>query len=263
MSQILLNLIKSLENLSLSNAGIIPGAAPIPSFGDHTRSKVATLGLNPSDREFFGKDKKELEEQKRRFHTLASLGISGWAEVKDKHLRSIQDSCREYFFRPNPYQWFKQLDDLIVETQNSYYDQTNQACHLDLVPYATEGKWSKLEPKQRKLLLKTTSDFLGLLLRESSIRLLIINGNGVVKEFEKMLSPGEKLEKKEMPDWTLPRKRGKDVLGYSYKGTVKKLAGIELNRDLLVLGFNHNIQNGRGVAKVKKAIGDWIKKEAE
>ncbi len=256
MSKILLNLIESIPRLSKAN--IFSWAAPVISFGDHTQSKVATLGLNPSNLEFV-KNKKELDGRERRFHTLKSLGIINWEAIKEKHLQLIQDSCRKYFFG-NPYvQWFNPLDELIKGTKSSYFDKTNQACHLDLVPYATECKWSKLNAEQQKLLLETCKDTLGILLRESPIRLLIINGNGVVRVLKKVFDVDFK--EKIMPDWFLARKGG---VGRSYKGIIKKISGVELNRDLLVLGFNHNIQRSHGITnKIKKAIGDWIKKEAE
>ena len=46
---------------------------------------------------------------------------------------------------------------------------------------------------------------------------------------------------------------------FAYRGTVRRLAGVELSRPVMVLGFNHNLQSSYGVTSgVKDAIRDWI-----
>lgn len=37
-------------------AGIVGSSTPVLSFGDPLRAEVATLGINPSRREFFSRD---------------------------------------------------------------------------------------------------------------------------------------------------------------------------------------------------------------
>jgi hypothetical protein len=37
-------------------AGIVGNSTPVVSFGDPLRAEVATLGINPSRREFFSRD---------------------------------------------------------------------------------------------------------------------------------------------------------------------------------------------------------------
>lgn|ERR1700688_2215103 len=66
-----------------ANAGtkMIPWACPIPSFGDLWRSRVATLGFNPSNREFVDEAGNELQGGSRRFPTLKSLSLGSWSEV--------------------------------------------------------------------------------------------------------------------------------------------------------------------------------------
>jgi hypothetical protein len=222
---------------------------------------VATLGLNPSNREFVDGAGKELDGALRRFHTLKSLGLSRWSDATARHLQLIVESCRAYFSR-NPYDgWFRKLDYLIAGTRASYYDHSVTACHLDLIPYATSCKWTELTPKQRSLLISVSGDTLGLLLRDSQIRLLILNGNSVVEQFQSMA--GINLEKRVMHDWGLPRRSQSDVAGIAYKGIVREVSGIRLNRDLLVLGFNHNIQSSFGVTtQVTDAIRRWISRAA-
>ena len=261
MSTTLSNLIERLDNPVLTGANVIPWGCPVPSFGDLSCSKVATLGLNPSNREFVDIEGKELDGNSRRFHTLKSLGLARWSEVNARHLRLIMNSCREYF-SVNPYDgWFKRLDHIISGTKSSYYDASAKACHLDLIPYATACKWTELTHRQRSSLLAVAGDTLGLLLRDSPVRLLVLNGKSVVEQFENIA--GICLEKRPMRDWSLPRRTKSAVTGFAYKGVVRRISGVRLNHEVLVLGFNHNIQSSFGVTtEVMMAIRRWVTRTA-
>lgn len=261
MHDTLPNLIERLCNPALSAADVIPWGSPVPSFGNPLKATVATLGLNPSNLEFVDARGHELRDQSRRFHTLSSLGLTRWSDTTKQHVELIAKSCHDYFSH-NPYDgWFRALDNLISGTKASYYDPETHACHLDLVPYATAKKWTELSHKQKASLLELTGDTLGLLLLDSAIRLLILNGQTVVSNFEEIA--GAQLDKKVMPDWTLPRRSGDGVKGYAYSGIVESVAGIPLNRPLIILGYNHNIQSSFGVTnQVKSSIREWISKNA-
>lgn len=250
-------LIDRLDDQEFSDTNIIPWGSPVPSFGDLRNSKVATLGLNPSNREFVDVNGNELDGEFRRFHTLASLGINQWSDTNPDHLELIENSCVTYFHR-NPYDgWFRKLDYLISGTEISYYNASAPACHLDLIPYATACKWTELSPDQRSSLMSLADDTLGLLLRESPVRLIILNGISVVEQFQNLA--GIEFEKQEKRSWALPRRSRQDVKGFSYKGVVRSLSGVELRQELLVLGFNHNIQSSFGItAKVTASIRNWI-----
>lgn len=257
MYVVLTSLIDRLDTPPLTGAHVIRWGSPVPAFGDPSVSNVATLGLNPSNREFVDESGTELIGELRRFHTLSSLGIRSWTEVDVRHLRLIIDSCRSYF-SANPYDnWFRRLDIIVAAAGASYYDSSKQACHLDLIPYATESKWSDLPRAERSLLMGMAGDALGLLLQNASVRTLILNGSSVVNHFEEISDC--RLNRKEMPSWTLPRKLGPGVLGHAYSGVVSAISEIDLGYDLVVLGFNHNIQGSFGVSsKVMEGIRDWV-----
>lgn len=250
-------LLAKLEEPRVSDANVIRWSSPVPSFGDVARCRVATLGLNPSNREFVDDDGNELNGEARRFHTLRSFGIARWSEARRTHVRQIVESCRAYFTR-NPYDsWFKQLDHIISGTRASYYDSSTSACHLDLIPFATACKWTGLTREQRSILLEVSTDALAELLRDSPVRVLVLNGRSVVDQFEDMAAV--KLECHLMPHWSLRRGGEKKVAGYAYKGTVRTFAGLDMGRDILVLGFNHNIQSSFGVSnEVREAIRTWV-----
>lgn len=257
-----LSLTKRLNSSMVDSANIIPWSSPIPVFGDIEKSTVATLGLNPSNREFVDTKGNELDGSMRRFHTLRSLKLKKWNDASGSHINKILESCTGYFLT-NPYDaWFKKLDDIISGAGVSYYDRRSQACHLDLIPYATEKKWSCLTKCERDSLIDFAGDTLALLLRNSNIQLLILNGSGVINGMESICST--QFTRKEMNEWSLPRRSGSDVKGYSYTGYINDIAGVELKKKIKIIGFNHNIQSSFGVTtKVKSSIKKWISKTAE
>lgn len=260
--RILQEMISLISNRLLSQLDIINWAAPIPYFGDPCKATIATVGLNPSDREFVSSDGIELSEPERRFHTLASLELANWNELTFAQLESIHTSCTEYFFR-NPYDtWFKPLDLLLRGTNDSFYSSLFHACHLDLIPYATGIKWAFLKPQQRQALLAISASFLGQVLKYSPIKMLVLNGKTVVENFER--AAGVSFSKSSVEDWCLPRKNGNDVKGFSYKGKISRMADVELGRDIYILGYNHNIQSSYGVtSSVRLSIQEWITKNVK
>lgn len=255
-------LLEGFNNQELIESDVIHWGAPVPSFGNVSRSRVATLGLNPSNKEFVDNRGNELNGVNRRFHTLASLGLDSWSEADNTHIEQIIDSCKEYFNR-NPYDsWFKSLDYLISGTSASYYFPSSEACHLDLIPYATSSKWAELSLSQRQSLLAISGDSLGLLLKDSPIEMLVLNGRTVVETFEKLSKVDYIVE--EMEEWTLPRSGSSGIKGYAYRSFVNEVGNIKIGREILVLGYNHNIQSSYGVTTmVKSSIRNWIAKSAE
>ncbi len=253
----LTTLIDRLDNSRLTDAEVIRWGCPVPSFGDMSTARVATLGINPSNREFMGEDGAELTGERRRFHTLGSLGLRSWADVDVRHLRLILDSCSAYF-SGNPYDvWFRKLDHVVSGADASFYGGRYGACHLDLIPYATARKWTQLSSRQRSSLLTIAGDTLGLLVQNSAVRVLILNGRSVVQNFEEIA--GISLDRRRMPAWGLRRGAKPDVDGFAYEGTVRCLAGIPLQHELLVLGYNHNLQSSFGVTKeIVKSIRAWV-----
>ncbi len=251
---------KSIEQLAtdeLNNCEVIGWASPVITFGDPSNCSIATLGLNPSNKEFVNDEGNELSLKDQRFPTLRSLKIPCWSKATDQCVHQIYDACTNYFTR-NPYDsWFKSLDKIISGTKSSYYHPLFEACHLDLTPFATSRKWSELSPHQRNELIEKTGHCLGGVLKHSDIKLLVLNGQGVVSS---LLDASDlKLARTKTRHWTLPRKSGKDVPGFAYEGKLTKFRGVQLDREISVLGYNHNIQSSFGVTtKIRDSIRDWI-----
>jgi len=256
----LIPLLENIENPKYDNLHIIKWGSPVVSFGDLYSSKIATLGINPSNKEFVNSKGDELSGYERRFHTLNSLRLSNWSEAENEQLEQITELCKEYFHR-NPYDnWFKKLDYVISGSSMSYYFPSSEACHLDLIPYATSKKWSDLSNNQRSTLLNLSSDFLGNLLKDSEIQAIILNGQTVVDNLEKVCSTS--FIKTEMGNWALKRKRSSDIKGYSYKGNIDSIGCTKLKRKIKVLGYNHNIQSSYGISnKIHNSIREWVSNE--
>jgi hypothetical protein len=257
MQTTLAALVRYINEISLAKDYIIPWSCPVLSFGNPLTASVATLGLNPSNREFVDEAGNELDGPFRRFHTLGSLGLNNWQEANATHLQLILESYDAYFLR-NPYDaWFRRLDYIISGANASYYELPGTACHLDLIPYATAEKWTDLSSFNRTALLSHANETLALLLRDSPIRLLVLNGNSVVSNFQQIC--GVQLDRELMEDWSLPRRSASGVRGFAYKGLVRSISDIELEREILVLGFNHNIQSSFGVtSEVLESIHGWV-----
>jgi hypothetical protein len=250
-------LVGVLETHQLVGLDVIGWGCPVPFFGHLESARLATVGINPSNREFVGLDGTELVEHDRRLPTLGSLGLSSWSQADFVALRSILLACREYFER-NPYDgWFGALQRIIEPTGRSYYAPRSDACHLDVVPWATTGKWGTLSPAARRKLVEQAAEALVDMIACSPLTMLVLNGQEVVRQFETLLGNG--LQAQRVPAWNLPRRSGRAVPGMAYYGRISSIAQIPLDRDLLVVGYNHNLQSSFGVTTaVRDRISEWI-----
>jgi len=145
---------------------------------------------------------------------------------------------------------------MLAGTGCTYYGPLATACHLDLVAFATRQKWSSLAGNERGQLIDDNSKSLALLLRWMSANVLVLNGRSVVKAFEE--SAQVTLTPERMHRWDLPR-AGKAVAGFGYLGVIDEFAGVPLGREIVVAGFNHNLQSSFGVTGAAiHAISDWV-----
>jgi len=259
LAHIFTSLLLELEQLNASkdDCSIIYWASPVPYFGKLLESKVATLGINPSNIEFVSFEQKPLPESEERLRTLSSLNILGWEESTHKHLGEIIRGCDEYF-ETNPYmRWFSPLDQIIGEAGYSYQAGHKWASHLDMVPFATSEKWSELNRQSKSRLLTNSQMHLARMINASQIEVLICNGKSVIGEVEEISQI--LFTKEPQPAWNLPRKK-RDVAGFSYEAKISSLGEHILDREVHVIGYNHNIQSSFGVTKaVKERIAAWVK----
>lgn len=238
---------------------VVPWAAPVPFFGRATEARVATVGINPSGREFASAAGVALAGGERRLPTLQALGLRSWRDADATTVRTIVAECSTYFAR-NPYdRWFRVLEQMLGESGESLYSPTSPVAHLDLIPYATIDKWGNLPIVERDTLLAVAGDALGSLLVDIPVTFLILNGRSVVRHFERLAVT--RLAAQPMPHWALPRQRAA-VAGMAYSGVIDCFGSIPLGRKLSVVGYNHNLQSSFGVTNcVIAAIGSWVATE--
>lgn len=209
---------------------VVPGSTPVVSFGDASTATVATLGLNPSRVEFLDRNGHELMGPLRRLATNCSLGTTDLANVPLDVITRVLEDCNSYFQR-NPYrQWFDQLELILNRCGASYYNRS--ACHLDLVQWATDPTWGKLESVGlQKRLLADDAPFLIEQLRNENIRLLLVNGMSVLRQVRRIIACD--LEEVE------------SIVGLAHRDT-RLFLGTIFNRICLV-AWSTNLQSSFGV----------------
>ena len=185
--------------------GVVRGSTPVVSFGDFTQAKVATLGINPSSKEFMdtsgtGTTNQLLPEGKKRLADYESLGLLSTDPLDDdaaeyilgaEGAKEIWESCRDYFKGPNAYwSWFSDLETVLSGASVSYRDSS--ACHLDISPWATDPIFRDLSKAQQGQLLLGESDFLEWQIAKSNVGILVINGATVYESLKTL--PAFRLE---------------------------------------------------------------------
>lgn len=250
-------ILKDLSSGDKNLACIIPWASPVPFFGDPKQALLATIGINPSDKEFINSNGYEISNTERRFHTLTSLKLETWDEITNTNLKKLEASCLNYF-QNNPYNsWFSPLNSLISSAGFSYYSNLFHACHLDIIPFATSKKWGTISNQEQLQLIKAYGVYIGYILSDSKIETIILNGTTVIRLFSNISNVS--LTRENIPDWDILHSSGNKVRGLAFRGHVSTILGIELGRKILVLGYNHNIQSSFGVSsKIRENIKHWI-----
>ena len=166
-----------------TDCGVIPGSTPVISFGDFRTARVATLGINPSKREFLSPSGQWLSIEKQRLATLSSIGAGSNENLTDAQVLQIV-SASDLYFQRNPYHWFNDLDKILKGGFNaSYFD--GSACHLDLSQWATDPTWSSLTKGQQQVLLDDGVEHLRIQLSSENISHVIVNGRSVWDEIKR------------------------------------------------------------------------------
>lgn len=229
---------------SPDNSCVVPGTTPVVAFGNARKSTVATLGLNPSRKEFLDDSGHELSGSERRLATHKSLGLSDLTNASTKAVEQVLHDCDSYF-QCNPYwSWFGQLEKVLQQCGASYKDDS--ACHLDLVQWATDPTWNNLRPaKLKNQLIDADAEFLKAQLTNENITLLIVNGSGVVEQLHRKL--GAIL-------------REVDHIDGMWQHRVRFCAG-KLFDQVRVISWNVNLQSSQGVSnelrlEIAKRVAD-------
>ena len=224
---------------------IVPSSTPVISFGDFRAVRVATLGINPSNKEFADNHGEILSGKTRRLATLSSLNAATLTTLSDEQVATVIQDCNNYF-SGNDYSWFKTLDNVIKPGLGvSYFNKT--ACHLDIVQWSTKTKWQSLEPETKTTLLDDGRIHLNKQLANSQISTVIVNGKSVWSELE---SAG----------FGTPKKDGE--LSFSKKNISCQLL-INKFGNTLFLGWSSNLQSQHGANSPEflAKLASWLKSQ--
>lgn len=161
---------------------VIEWACPVPYFGHAERARIASVGLNPSDKEFRDNRRRALIDSRRRLATLDSLGLRDWSAAGAEECSAVAQACSGYFDSgSNPYwRWFKPLE-AILEQAGRGTLKDGDACHIDLAPWATDKKWRKLGHAGQTAVVECGERVLKALLESAQFEVLLLNGVSVVE----------------------------------------------------------------------------------
>ncbi len=167
-------------------AATVPGSLPVLFFGDPWSAKVATVGINPSRKEYLSNLGQELDGAQRRFETLHSLGVSSRKSLHLTQAKAAIDRMRRYFDSDRPvYSWFNDLSHVVEGMGFSFRDRS--VTHLDLVQEATNPVWSELLKAEAEAVLLRDLPFLKSEIEEFTFSAVICTSARVLREVSQML----------------------------------------------------------------------------
>jgi len=164
---------------------VTPQSTPVVSFGRPYQARVATLGINPSDKEFNTSSGLLLPPDRKRLVDREVLTMDDESELHLEDAERVVEGGYSYFENPDRVykKWFSWMETYaVVPSGASYFDGT--ACHLDLVQWATSPVWRDLDPgRVQRVLLDSDVEFLRFQLTTYKIPLLLLNGRAVLNQF--------------------------------------------------------------------------------
>lgn len=176
------------------NCHVVPYSTPVVSFGNPETSTVATLGINPSSREFFDKGKNLFTAEMKRLVDTETLGMPSEIEsLTAEQANAVIKGCFDYFETDKHYkEWFSRLEEYVLNPAGASYfrsadEELERACHLDLVQWATDPVWGDIKDKGiQKTLLASDFEFLRFQLTSYNFKKLFLNGREVIEQFESL-----------------------------------------------------------------------------
>ena len=229
---------------------ITPGSTPVVAFGNPITAKVATLGINPSSREFLDAKGNLLSEENRRLADFQSLGIKSHSEITESVAKKVFEESNSYFHSDESvYQWFEPLQKYVLDPAAASFKDSS-AAHLDLVQWSTAPVWGAIkDSKARDLLIQDDIRFLGEMLRGGSYKVLFMNGSTVVNTMVKF----GLVEIKQQGFTPLGKAGRKSAL---WTGRVK-------DTNTVCLGWNLNLQHYQTTESNRESLRNWIKERVK
>lgn len=224
------------------NAPIVYGSTPVVSFGNPIKASVVTLGINPSHEEFQDSNKQILPFGKKRLVDHETLIGNSRDGITYEHAQEILQGCYRYF-DINPYEWFAEIERVVLKPFLCDY-KGGSAAHLDIIQWATDPVWSKIENKQDcQKMLDDDSDFLRFQLGAYDFKYVLMNGKTVVEQVKSL----HLVDLQEVG--TVSFGNG-DARSKVWRGEAD---------GKIFLGWNFNIQRHETTERNKEDLTNWLK----
>jgi hypothetical protein len=234
-------LIKRTMSAYPSNAPIVEGSTPVVSFGDCTTARVATLGINPSYEEFQDSGGAILKGNKKRLVDHESLGGEFRNGLTESQAEQVLAGCSSYFLN-RPFEWFDDIENVVLKPNGMSY-KSGEACHLDIIQWATNPIWSKItNQKECASLLENDSEFLRFQITSQNYDFIFLNGNTVIKQLKSL---------------NLVKLRHSGFTPFGHGMRRSRLWLGELGNTKFI-GWNLNIQRHETTLSNKEALSHWI-----
>lgn len=233
---------------------IVPFSTPVVSFGNPNDSQVATLGINPSRREFeTSVPGVLLTSGSKRLVDLQTLDVANTESMTVAQAQEVLEGCFNYFNEDTHLaNWFDQLESVVLNPLDaSYYgDKSYKALHLDLVQWATNPAWGAIgDLEVSRSLLHEDADFLREQLDAYKFRYILLNGKQVCEQVQD-LGIYQLTQVGELP-WD---SGGRPMTAKIYTG--------EGQNGEIVIGWTLNIQSLRASAeermRVLAELSKWV-----
>ncbi|RMB62324.1 hypothetical protein [Tessaracoccus antarcticus] len=217
---------------------IVPGCTPVVFRGNQPGARIATVGINPSIREFLTQHGAEWAGPQRRFETLSSLAIPALRHAEDADIERIVQRSLDYF-TGNPYRsWFDPMESLVQELFSASYVDAS-ACHLDIVQWPTRPLWGQLDLSTRRELVAGGIDLLLKQLASNTLQAVYLNGRTVCDVVSGLIPLSVRTA----------RFRGNGASRGFFRG---------VHRGALVVGCTSNLQVERLRTEHRQDFRDWI-----
>lgn len=223
------------------NAPVVQGSTPVVAFGDCMLARVATLGINPSYEEFQYDNGQTLAESDKRLVDHETLGGDFQSGLNDLQAKDVIAGCANYF-KKRPYSWFDEIENVVLKPNGIDY-KSGEACHLDVIQWATNPVWSKIPNQSEcKSLLERDSEFLKFQISSQDYDFVFLNGDTVIKQIKSL---------------NLVKLRLAGLTPFGHGPRKSRLWLGEFGKTRFI-GWNLNIQRHETTPNNKEALSHWI-----
>lgn len=227
---------------------IVEKSTPVVCFGDITKAKVVTIGINPSSSEFTkiaNQERKLLTHSERRLSDLEFLNASSTESLSAEQIEKVWHDCLNYFDGPYYEKWFSKMEKTVLAPlQASYVGRT--AAHLDLIQWATDPLWKEMlemDPVAAREHLASDLPFLEKQIEDSTAGVFFLSGSPVIDALK---------DKFQLQDSGKTQAEGKRAQYKLYSGKWK---------NSLVLGSTMNIPDSHTSNAHRAYLSNWIGKQ--